>query len=157
MSLDPRDAHQSESSRTSLRSTYSRSMYSMSQQHHHRPSRPGIRLLCALVAALATGPAFGEGSPPPPPLPGPECTAPVIPTEALDEARANTLREGLNQYKLCIQQYVEKHQAEAQRHQQAANGAVNEFNAFIRKSFPKPEGGASAPAAATSAPPAPRP
>ena len=105
----------------------------MIQQHHHPKTPPRLRLVCAVLTVLATTTVRAD---PPPPLPGPQCTPPVVPAEALDEARASVLREGLNQYKLCIQNYVDLHQAEAQRHQQAANGAVGDFNAFIRRNFP---------------------
>lgn len=70
-------------------------------------------------------------------VPPPSCAKPVVPAQLTTEAVAAQLQADVDRYKACIQGYVDLHTALARRHQDAANAAVDEFNAFVKHDLPK--------------------
>lgn len=87
-------------------------------------------LLAALLSPLAAAHT-------PPPAHG--CAAPTRPADDQNDVLWQRFLADVDSFRGCISAYAESNRAAAQAHQQAANAATLDWNAFVRSDLNVPE------------------
>ena len=64
--------------------------------------------------------------------PSHSCTKPYKPYEFKDQWEVDSFNDDVNRYKSCISDFVEEQNNEAQRHAEAAEEAIDEWNQYVR-------------------------
>ncbi len=59
-----------------------------------------------------------------------ECPRPLKPTEFTQQIEVDSYNSSVNNYKSCIDTFIRQHKQELNKHTQAVNDAVNEWNSF---------------------------
>ena len=98
--------------------------------------RIALAAILAATAGLAFAQAEAPKAAPVPEVPKAKCEPkPEYPGRLAmqSDLRRNAFTREINAYKTCMLQYVEDHKAQQQAHLQAANGAIQEYNATMKK------------------------
>lgn len=82
-------------------------------------------LLLALLALVAHGATAAEVAPP-------SCTAPERPEKIENIPQYNAFARAATAYRKCLMDYAEAQQAISETHSNAANAAIEQWNAFAR-------------------------
>ena len=85
----------------------------------------GILPLCFVLAAL---PALADNTP----LTH-SCTRPELPERFTSQARADQFMAAANEYRECINAFIDAHHQASIKHQEASTKALDEWNGFAAK------------------------
>jgi hypothetical protein len=94
-----------------------------------------LAAIATATAAQTTAPAAAAASPAAsgPVLPKPSCgDKPEHPGRLASDSQKRNWRRDANTYLECFKKYVEDQRALAQRYQDAANAAIEEYNAAVK-------------------------
>jgi len=64
--------------------------------------------------------------------PSPSCSKPNKPFEFNSQLEVDSFNDDVQQYQRCLYDFVDEQEEAIQRHHRAANGAINEWNNFVR-------------------------
>ena len=64
--------------------------------------------------------------------PSPSCSKPDKPNKFNTQSELDSFNNGVQQYQRCLYDFVKEQEEEIQRHQRAANDAIDEWNNFVR-------------------------
>ena len=64
--------------------------------------------------------------------PSPSCSKPNKPFEFNSQLELDSFNDDVQQYQRCLYDFVDEQEEAIQRHHRAANGAINEWNNFVR-------------------------
>jgi hypothetical protein len=64
--------------------------------------------------------------------PSPSCSKPNKPNEFNSERELDSFNNDVQQYQRCLYDFVDEHEEAIQRHNRAANDAIDEWNNFVR-------------------------
>jgi hypothetical protein len=93
-----------------------------------------VRAVALALCSLAAAAAAQSPAPAPVVLPKPECgTKPEHPGRLASDNRKRQWRNEANAYLECFNKYVNEQRVLAQRYQDAANAAIDEYNAAVKE------------------------
>lgn len=62
----------------------------------------------------------------------PSCSKPDKPNKFYSQSELDGFNNGVQQYQRCLYDFVKVQEEAIQKHQQAANDAIDEWNSFVR-------------------------
>lgn len=99
------------------------------------PAMGKLIVIAALSSVMAQTPPAQAHLP----APAHGCRAPERPANDQDEARWQRFLSDVDAFRACISTFADDNRAAAQAHEQAANEAVAQWNAFVRRELNVPE------------------
>ena len=94
-------------------------------------------VFCAIGASqaqnLAPPPAVAATAATLPPIPKPACTKPDFPGRLATDSQMRAFNKDIKAYLECMKQYATEQGAIAKSHTDAANAAIDEYNAYVKE------------------------
>jgi hypothetical protein len=86
-----------------------------------------LRILAFISILLLTFSAQADNDDP-----SPSCSKPDKPNKFNSQGELDGFNNGVQQYQRCLYDFVDEQEEAIQRHQRAANVAIDEWNNFVR-------------------------